>query len=100
MGTTLKVNLALDRLPVFRCLPEDRGQHRATIHLLPQEADVIGALRRGFDEAQAGELPAVPAIEWYTHTAVDPTLQDDRGRHNAAFFVQWVPVRAEGRTLG
>ena len=37
-GTTMKVNLALDRLPRFTCLPEDRGQHNATIHLLPQEA--------------------------------------------------------------
>ena len=91
MGTTLKVNMALDRLPVFRCLPEDRGQCRATIHLLPQGSDVIGQLRRGFDQAQAGELPDVAAIEWYTHTAVDPTLRDDRGRHTAGFFVQWVP---------
>lgn len=91
MGTTMKVNIALDRLPVFRCLPEDRGQHRATIHLLPQEDDVLGALRRGFDRVQAGELADFPSIEWYTHTAVDPTLQDRHGRHNAAFFVQWVP---------
>src|SRR5947207_1019510 len=35
-GTTMKVNLALDRLPTFTCLSENRGQHNATIHLLPQ----------------------------------------------------------------
>lgn len=91
LGTTLKVNMAIDRLPVFRCLPEDLGQHRATIHLLPQDRDVIGELRRGFHRVQSGQLAACPAIEWYMHTAVDRTLQDDRDRHSAAFFVQWVP---------
>jgi phytoene dehydrogenase-like protein len=90
-GTTLKVNLALDRLPTFACLPENRGQHSATIHLLPQEDDVIGSLRGAFEQARAGKLADFPAIEWYIHTPADPTLQDDQGRHNSAFFVQWVP---------
>ena len=90
-GTTLKVNLAIDRLPRFTCLPEDRGQHRATIHLLPQTHDVIGDLARSYAQASAGELAAFPAIEWYTHTQADPSLSDDQGRHNAAFFVQWAP---------
>jgi phytoene dehydrogenase-like protein len=94
-GTTMKVNLALDRLPVFRCLPEDRGQHRATIHLLPPVSDVIGEIRRGFEQVQAGRLAEWPTIEWYIHTAVDPSLMDDRGRHSAAFFVQWAPYDLE-----
>lgn len=95
-GTTMKVNLALDRLPTFTCLPENRGQHNGTIHLLPQEADVIGAIRRGFEEVRAGELADFPTIEWYIHTQADPSLKDDRGRHNAAFFVQWVPYELSG----
>jgi phytoene dehydrogenase-like protein len=90
-GTTLKVNLALDRLPRFRCLPEDRGQHQATIHLLPQGGRVIDELQQSFVQAARGQLPDFPSIEWYTHTRADPSLQDDRGRHSAAFFVQWVP---------
>jgi phytoene dehydrogenase-like protein len=90
-GTTLKVNLALDRLPTFTCLPENRGQHNGTIHLLPQVPDVIEHVRRGFEQVRRGELAEFPTIEWYIHTQADPSLQDDRGRHNAAFFVQWVP---------
>jgi len=90
-GTTLKVNLALDRLPVFTCLPEDRGQHNATIHLLPQEGDVIAQVRQAFERVGAGERAEFPTIEWYIHTRADPSLRDDAGRHNAAFFVQWVP---------
>ena len=39
-GTTLKVNLALKELPRFACLPERRGQHNTTAHLVPPEADV------------------------------------------------------------
>jgi phytoene dehydrogenase-like protein len=93
LGTTMKVNLALDRLPVFTCLPEDRGQHGATIHLLPQGPDVIGQIRRGYERVSRGELADCPTIEWYTHTTADPSLQDDRGRHNAAFFVQWAPYQ-------
>ena len=95
-GTTMKVNLALDRLPTFSCLAENRGQHNGTIHLLPQAADVIGHVRRGFEEVQAGRLADFPTIEWYIHTQADPTLQDAQGRHNSAFFVQWVPYELSG----
>lgn len=35
-GTTMKINLALSDYPRFTCLPERIGQHRTTIHLLPQ----------------------------------------------------------------
>jgi phytoene dehydrogenase-like protein len=97
-GTTLKVNLALDRLPTFKCLPKDYGQHNATIHLLPQEQDVISHIRKGFEKVQAGELADFPTIEWYIHTPADPTLQDDQRRHNAAFFVQWVPYELKNKS--
>jgi phytoene dehydrogenase-like protein len=38
-----------------------------------------------------GRLPDFPTIEWYVHTALDPSLQDAEGRHSAALFVQSVP---------
>jgi phytoene dehydrogenase-like protein len=97
-GTTLKVNLALDRLPTFTCLPQDYGQHHATIHLLPQEHDVIDQIRKAYATAQAGELADFPPIEWYMHTPADPTLQDEQGRHSSAFFVQWVPYELNNRS--
>jgi len=92
-GTTMKINMALRGLPVFRCLPEERGQHRGTMHLLPQGSDPIAEIRAGFDQAIRGELPEFPTIEWYIHTQVDPSLRDPEGHHNAAFFIQWVPNR-------
>jgi hypothetical protein len=40
----LQVNLALKGLPRFRCLPEARGQHRTTAHLLPDKHRMLTAL--------------------------------------------------------
>jgi phytoene dehydrogenase-like protein len=97
-GTTLKVNLALERLPTFKCLPENRGQHNATIHLLPHQKDVIGNIRRAWETVKAGKLADFPTIEWYIHTQADPSLQDDRKRHNSAFFVEWVPYELKDGT--
>jgi phytoene dehydrogenase-like protein len=89
-GTSVKVNLCLRDLPRFTCLPEDRGQHRATIHLLPED-DTRAKLQTAFEQCQAGQLPDHPSIEWYIHTTLDPSLRDAEGRHSAALFCQWVP---------
>jgi phytoene dehydrogenase-like protein len=94
-GTTLKVNLALSALPRFTCLPDPVGQHHTTIHLLP-EKDVLAELVRAYRDARAGRLPDFPAIEWYIHTSIDPSLQDAAGHHNSALFVQWVPYDIAG----
>jgi phytoene dehydrogenase-like protein len=94
-GTTMKVNLALTDLPTFRCLPERRGQHGATIHLLPED-DVLGSLKRTYAEVKAGKLADFPTIEWYIHTTVDPSLQDSAGHHSSALFVQWAPYEIAG----
>jgi hypothetical protein len=59
-----QVNLALKGLPRFRCLPEARGQHRTTTHLLPDEQHVMQSLTQGFADVQAGRLPDFPTIEW------------------------------------
>lgn len=95
-GTTMKINLALKKLPTFKCLPENLGQHNATIHLLPSGPNVIKQIRAGFDKVQQGQLADFPTIEWYIHTQADPSLQDPQGHHNSAFFVQWVPYELEG----
>jgi phytoene dehydrogenase-like protein len=89
-GTSIKVNLCLRDLPTFSCLPERRGQHRATIHLLPERNTRL-ALQRSFEQCRAGQLPDDPSIEWYIHTTLDPSLRDENGRHSAALFCQWVP---------
>ncbi|MGA9381879.1 MAG: NAD(P)/FAD-dependent oxidoreductase [Phormidium sp.] len=97
-GTTFKVNICLKDLPKFTCLPENKGQFNTTIHLLPNESEVMRSLNTTFAEVQAGILPEFPTIEWYIHTTIDPSLQDEEGRHNSALFVQWVPYELTGTT--
>jgi phytoene dehydrogenase-like protein len=95
-GTTLKLNLALRALPTFTSLPDPVGQHRGTIHLLPDLDDPRGSLDRALQQALTGQVPDRPPIELYLHTAVDPSLQDPAGHHSGALFVQWVPNRPTG----
>ena len=97
-GSTFKVNLALKGLPNFTCLPEDRGQYGTTIHLLPDEQDVMRCLKEGFDAVKEGRLYPFPTIEWYIHTTVDPSLRDVGQHHNSALFVQWVPYELKDTT--
>ena len=100
-GTTMKVNLALDRLPTFKCLPEDRGQHNATIHLLPTDKkDLLGHIRKGFDDAMAGKLPEFPTIEWYIHTQADPSLKDEKGPAQLGLLHSVGAFRNRGLKLG
>eukprot|EP00891_Asterochloris_glomerata_P000992 jgi/Astpho2/992/fgenesh1_pg.00016_%23_155_t len=97
-GTSLKINLALKGLPKFKCLQEDKGQLRTTVHLLPDEERVLRSITDSFEDVKAGRLPDFPTMEWYIHTTVDPSLQDKEGHHNSALFVQWVPHDIEGST--
>jgi phytoene dehydrogenase-like protein len=107
-GTTLKLNMALAGLPRFACLPADApSPFGSTIHLLPGSAGLAGlaesdspmaALRAMWADVQAGRLPAEPTIEWYLHTTVDPSLQDEKGHHSSALFVQSVPYELAGTT--
>jgi phytoene dehydrogenase-like protein len=98
-GQTMKVNLALAGLPTFAALPEPRGQHDTTVHLLPPPAadgSVLTALREAFDAAAHGRLDAIPPLEWYLHSRLDPGLRDEAGHHSSALFVQGVPHTPAG----
>jgi phytoene dehydrogenase-like protein len=58
----------------------------------------MAALRAMWADVQAGRLPAEPTLEWYVHTTVDPSLQDEAGHHSSALFVQSVPYELAGTT--
>jgi phytoene dehydrogenase-like protein len=99
-GTTMKINLALRDMPALACLPPDApNPWGATVHLLPDATgQPLDALRRMWDDVQAGRLPEFPTMEWYVHTTIDPTLQDAAGHHSSALFVQSVPYEPAGTT--
>ena len=98
MGTTLKLNLALNDLPTFSCLNERIGQHKTTSHLLPQEENgsILDQIKDSYQQVQNGILADFPTIEWYFHTDAEPSLMDEDGRHSAALFVQWAPYDIQG----
>jgi phytoene dehydrogenase-like protein len=57
---------------------------------------VLTALREAFDAAHEGRLDAIPPLEWYLHSELDPGLRDEAGHHSSALFVQGVPHTPAG----
>ncbi len=99
LGTSLKVNLALRRLPTVVGTSEldgvAPGAHplAGTVHILPAH-DTLARLERARQRAAIEGRAPDPfdaMIDVYTHTAVDPSLCDPEGRHAMSLFVQWVP---------
>ncbi len=89
---SVKINVALDRLPSFRALPSAGDapgpQHRGTVHVAPSMA----YLERAFDDARAGLPSSAPVLECTLPSAVDPTVAPP-GKHLMSMFVQYAPYR-------
>jgi phytoene dehydrogenase-like protein len=84
---TVKVNLALDRLPEFRAKPGfDPEVHGGTIVLASSLDDVEGA----FQDAVAGRAARLPFADICIPSVFDPTLAPP-GKHVMSMFTQWVP---------
>lgn len=86
---SLKINLALDRLPQFPSRPGAGAapHHRGTIHA---GADDLDALDASYRAAEVGGLPERPMIELTLPSALDAGLAP-AGHHVASLFVQHVP---------
>jgi phytoene dehydrogenase-like protein len=86
-GTSCKINLALDGLPEFRCLPGAPGpQHRATMHICPS----IDYIERAWDDAKYGRPSTSPLLEMTVPTMYDPSLAP-AGKHIMGIFLQYAP---------
>jgi phytoene dehydrogenase-like protein len=84
---TVKVNVAVDRLPEFVARPGfDPEVHGGTIVLAESLADIEGA----FQDAVAGCAAALPFADICIPSVFDPTLAPE-GRHVVSMFTQWVP---------
>jgi phytoene dehydrogenase-like protein len=84
---TVKVNLALDRLPEFRCKPGfDPEVHGGTMVLAHSLDEIEGA----FQEAAAGRPATKPFVDMCIPSVFDPTLAPP-GKHVMSMFTQWVP---------
>jgi phytoene dehydrogenase-like protein len=85
-GSSGKVNLALDGLPDFTCLP-GAGEHlRGAISFSPS----LDHMERAYDDAKAGRFSRRPYIDVVIPTLVDPALAPP-GKHVMSCFVQYAP---------
>ncbi len=93
-GSSGKVNLALDRLPEFSCLP-GAGEHlRGAVSFSPSVDD----MERAYDDAKYGRWSRQPYIDMIIPTLVDPQMAPP-GKHVLSCFVQYAPYRLDP-TLG
>ena len=84
---TVKINLALDRLPVFASHPESDPQvHGGTIVL----AESLDDIENAFQEAVAGRPSAMPFADICIPSVFDDSLAP-AGQHVMSMFTQWVP---------
>ncbi|MFN0166781.1 MAG: phytoene desaturase family protein [Bryobacteraceae bacterium] len=93
-GTSLKINLALDRLPDFTACPGAPGpQHRATMHICPS----VDYVERAWDDAKYGQPSRNPLLELTCPTQYDPSLAP-AGKHILGIFLQYAPYTLTGQT--
>ncbi|MEA2545817.1 MAG: hypothetical protein QOI09_1090 [Chloroflexota bacterium] len=87
-GSSGKVNLAVDRLPDFTCLP-GTGEHlRGAISFSPS----IDEMEQAYDDAKYGHFSKRPYIDMIIPTLVDPTMAPP-GKHVISCFVQYAPYQ-------
>jgi phytoene dehydrogenase-like protein len=87
-GSSGKVNLALNGLPDFSCLPGPGEHLRGAISFSPS----VDYMERAYDDAKYGRFSRRPYIDMIIPTLVDPSLAPP-GKHVMSCFVQYAPYR-------
>jgi phytoene dehydrogenase-like protein len=87
-GSSGKVNLALDALPDFRCLPGPGAHLRGAISVSPS----VDYMERAYDQAKYGEFSRRPYIDTVIPTLTDPSVAPP-GKHVLSCFVQYAPYK-------
>jgi phytoene dehydrogenase-like protein len=85
-GSSGKVNLALDALPDFSCLPGPGEHLRGAISFSPS----LDYMEQAYDEAKYGGFSRRPYIDAVIPTLVDPSMAPP-GKHVMSCFVQYAP---------
>jgi len=85
-GSSGKVNLALDDLPNFTCLPGSGPHLRGAISISPS----VEYMERAYDEAKYGRFSRRPYIDIVIPSLTDPSVAPP-GKHVMSCFVQYAP---------
>jgi phytoene dehydrogenase-like protein len=92
-GSSGKVNLALDALPDFTCLPGPGRHIRGAISISPSTE----YMERAYDQAKYGEYSHRPYIDIVIPTLTDPSVAPP-GKHVMSCFVQYAPYKLASGT--
>ena len=89
-GSSGKVNMAVDRLPDFTCLPGEGDHLRGAISFSAGVDD----MERAYDDAKYGRWSKRPYIDMIIPTLVDPSMAPP-GKHVISCFVQYAPYKLD-----
>jgi len=92
-GSSGKVNLALDALPDFTCLPGQGPHLRGALSISPS----VDYMERAYDQAKYGEFSRRPYIDMVIPTLTDPSVAPP-GKHILSCFVQYAPYKLAAGT--
>ncbi|MFQ5877457.1 MAG: phytoene desaturase family protein [Acidobacteriota bacterium] len=87
-GSSGKVNLALDGLPDFACLPGPGRHLRGAISISPS----VEHMERAYDDAKYGDFSRRPYVDCVIPSLTDPSVAPP-GKHVMSCFVQYAPYR-------
>ncbi len=92
-GSSGKVNLALDALPNFKCLPGAGAHLRGAISISP----TVEYMERAYDDAKYGRFSRRPYIDIVIPSLTDPSVAPP-GKHVMSCFVQYAPYHLKEGT--
>jgi phytoene dehydrogenase-like protein len=87
-GSSGKVNLALDALPEFKCMPGAGAHLRGAISISPS----VEYMEKAYDDAKYGNFSRRPYIDMVIPTLTDPSVAPP-GKHIMSCFVQYAPYK-------
>ncbi|MDZ4729393.1 MAG: NAD(P)/FAD-dependent oxidoreductase [Xanthomonadales bacterium] len=91
-GSSGKVNFAIDGLPQFTALRDNRELLCTDMHL----CDTVERLERAYDDWKDGTWSRDPYVDVLIPSLTDPTMTPP-GKHFLTVFVQYVPEKIHGR---
>jgi phytoene dehydrogenase-like protein len=92
-GSSGKVNMALDGLPSFTCLPGPGPHLRGAVSISPS----IEYMERAYDQAKYGRYSRRPYIDIVLPSLTDPSVAPP-GKHVMSCFVQYAPYHLKEGT--
>ena len=90
-GVTAKINLALDKAPVFRAFEGDAVPSRGRFVVAPD----VDYLERAFDATKYGQISDEPWLELSIPSITDSTLAPE-GRHVMSIYFHFAPRDLRG----